>query len=517
VVSSRHELPGHRKRLAFLRFLQTRGVAFDLYGYRNDAGLASYVGPLPPHQKDDGILPYRYTFNAENHAVPNYCTEKLGDALLGECLCFYWGCPNIHEHLDPEAYVVLDLDDFEASYRRMLAAIQNDEWSQRLAAIRREKHRILDELQFFPTLERAIREHERATGGLGGDLALEHEVPYLIRRYRLTAGRQAGAAPAAADYLERLWPSPDDLPSARTLLLVTDASRPPADDELTDRCVVSAPPLNAPRPTPLAAAPAGGSTSYRCGGGHVALPREWLTIEDEVPVKVLNLDRRPDRWARMVGVLREAGLRRYQRVAARDGRALRAADAELGLFRANHFGWRRGVVGCALSHIGLWRGLAASPDAGVAWLILEDDVGLGSDFLVQWSRRVDEVGQVDPGWDLLFLGLTVWEPEVTAVASGPMPPVPNVLPRVERLTRPPRRAAGTHAYVLRRAGAWKLLEWLAQEGMRVPVDIFILMHLSGLSAFIVSPDLVVTRGAVLGRGVDSDIQHDPTPVDGAPS
>ena len=83
VVSSRHELPGHRKRLAFLRFLETRGVALDLYGYRNDAGLASYVGPLPIHRKDDGILPYRYTFNAENQAAPNYCTEKLGTPSSG--------------------------------------------------------------------------------------------------------------------------------------------------------------------------------------------------------------------------------------------------------------------------------------------------------------------------------------------------------------------------------------------------------------------------------------------------
>ena len=356
VISSRHELPGHRKRLAFLRFLETRGVALDLYGYRNDAGLASYVGPLPIHRKDDGILPYRYTFNAENQAAPNYCTEKLGDAILGECLCFYWGCPNVHEHLDPRAYIVLDLDDFHASHRRILAAIRNDEWSQRLPAIRREKHRILDVLQFFPTLERAIREHERAAAALGGDLALEHEVPYLIRRYRLTAGRQTGSAPAAADYLEGLWPMHDGPAGARTLLLVTDAG-PPPDVERADQCAVIAPAPGAPEPTPRASAPAEGPVSYRCGGGRVVLPREWLTIEDEMPVKNLNLDRRPDRWARTVSVLGEAGLRRYQRVTARDGRALQATDAELGLFHANHFGWRRGVIGCALSHMG----------SGAAW------------------------------------------------------------------------------------------------------------------------------------------------------
>jgi GR25 family glycosyltransferase involved in LPS biosynthesis len=520
VVSSRHELPGHRKRVAFLRFLESRGLPLDLYGRENAFGLASYRGPLPPHDKDAGILPYRYTFNAENHAVPNYVTEKLGDAILGECLCFYWGCPNVQEHLDPQAYVVLDLDDFEASYRRIVTAIRDDEWSRRLEAIRRAKQRILDELQFFPILERAIRDHELAEAALGCDLALERELPYLVRRHGLAAG-PITRAPGAAAYLARLLPARADEAPDRTLLLVTGAEGPAAAPELTDRCVAvvigdrpgerdTGPDAGPALVRPLFTSP----VSYPCGSGRVVLPRDWLTIEEDVPVKVINLDRRPDRWARMVDGLTAAGLRRYTRVAGRDGRDVLPTDPDLDLFRGNRFGWRRGVIGCALSHLGLWRALAACPDPGAAWLILEDDVRLSADFLAQWSRRHDEAGEVDPHWDILCLGVHVDAraagPAGALAASGAGP-----RPRVERLTGPlPGVLGGTFAYVLRRAGAWKLLEWIAHEGLRVPIDTFILLRLGGLSAFVVTPGIASSDHVRLRPAVDSDIQWDPTPVAG---
>ena len=508
VVSAKHVLPGHRKRIAFLRFLESRGVAFDLYGYRNDFGFASYVGPLPPHRKDAGLLPYRYTFNAENQAAPNYVTEKLGDAILAECLCFYWGCPNVHEYLNPQAYIALDLDDFEGSYRRLVAAIRDDEWSRRLAAIRREKHRILDELQFFPTLERAIREQERAATALGGDRALEREVPYLIRRFGLGAARQTGASPAAAAYLEGLRPASTGGEAGRTLLLVSDHT--PAATDLRDRCAAVVPRERLADTEglerSLGAAPAG----YRCGAGRITLPRAWLTIEDEVAVKVLNVDRRPDRWARMVERLAAAGLRRYARVSARDGRELAAGVDDLRLFHGNHFGSQRGVIGCALSHLELWRGLAAAPEPEATWLVLEDDVTFAADFLAEWSRRHDEAGELEPRWDLLFLGLSVDGP-----AAGPGA---GAAGRVERLVRqPPDVLGGTFAYAIRRTGAWKLLECVGRSGIRIPIDGFILQRLDVLRALVVEPHLVYSDHVRRGSTVDSDIQWDPVPVDGVPT
>ena len=103
-------------------------------------------------------MPYRYFFAAENNQEHNYITEKLWEPLLTETLCFYWGAPNAAEHVDPRAFIALDLDDFENAFQTMKRAILDDEWSQRIDAIRREREKVLDEYQFFPMLERILRQ-----------------------------------------------------------------------------------------------------------------------------------------------------------------------------------------------------------------------------------------------------------------------------------------------------------------------------------------------------------------------
>ena len=65
----------------------------------------NYKGSLPYHQKDQSILPYKYSFNVENFEIKNYYTEKLIDGILGETLVFYHGCPNIKDLIDERAYV----------------------------------------------------------------------------------------------------------------------------------------------------------------------------------------------------------------------------------------------------------------------------------------------------------------------------------------------------------------------------------------------------------------------------
>ena len=69
-----------------------------------------------------------------------------------ECLCFYWGCPNLEEFLNPMAFVRLDLNDLEGSLMIVKKAIEEDWWSERIDVIRKEKERIMKELNFFRTL-----------------------------------------------------------------------------------------------------------------------------------------------------------------------------------------------------------------------------------------------------------------------------------------------------------------------------------------------------------------------------
>ena len=91
----------------------------------------------------------------------NYATEKLWDALICECLPFYWGCPNLEEYLDPLCFVRLDLNDIPGSIEIIKKAMKEDWWSQRINIIRREKEKVINELGFFPNLAKIIKTHEK--------------------------------------------------------------------------------------------------------------------------------------------------------------------------------------------------------------------------------------------------------------------------------------------------------------------------------------------------------------------
>lgn len=157
ILSCKNNDPGQRKRLEFAKFLDTK-IETNLHVYGQNIGYKNFKGCLPYHKKDDSILPYKYIFNAENNAIPNYYTEKLIDGILGECLTFYWGCPNITQLIDEKCYVVLTLQNFEKDYQTILKAIYEKWWEKRVEYIRQEKKRILNELQFFPRLHKLVKE-----------------------------------------------------------------------------------------------------------------------------------------------------------------------------------------------------------------------------------------------------------------------------------------------------------------------------------------------------------------------
>jgi len=162
ICSSKYFDPGHIKRIDFLKYIESQNddiVKVDIYNTDNVHNFKNYKGPHKSGYKDEGILNYKYYFMAENNQEPNFITEKIWEPLLCESLCFYWGCPNITDYIDPRAFILLDLDDFPKSFKIIRDAILNNEWEKRVDVIRREKQKVLNYYGFFPTLERIIK-HE---------------------------------------------------------------------------------------------------------------------------------------------------------------------------------------------------------------------------------------------------------------------------------------------------------------------------------------------------------------------
>ena len=162
ICSSKYFDEGHIHRIDFLKFMDDKqDIQFDIYNADNVHSFTGYKGPLTPYiDKSHGIVPYKYYFMAENNYERNFITEKLWEPILCETLCFYWGCPNVAEHIDERAFVQLNPLDFEKSYEIIKQAIAEDWWTQRIDVIRAEKQRILNDLAFFPTIRRIITDHQ---------------------------------------------------------------------------------------------------------------------------------------------------------------------------------------------------------------------------------------------------------------------------------------------------------------------------------------------------------------------
>lgn len=150
IVSPQYTMPGHKLRIDIIKYLQENStLSLDIYGYDNSWNFKNYKGPLPTRSKEQGLFPYKYTLAAENSDIKNYFTEKITDAILSETLCFYWGCSNIEEFIDPRAYIRLPMDDKAKSMSIIENAIKHDEWSKRINIIKKEKHKIVNHFGFF--------------------------------------------------------------------------------------------------------------------------------------------------------------------------------------------------------------------------------------------------------------------------------------------------------------------------------------------------------------------------------
>lgn len=163
ICSSKYFDEGHIARIDFLKYLEKKGnISLDIWSNNNEHGFTNYRGPLYPYvDKGNGLYEYKYYFMVENNYEQNFITEKLWEPILCEALVFYYGCPNISDYVDPRAFVLLDMNDFEKSYQIINKAIKEDWWSQRIGFIRNEKRKILNEFAFFPTVDKIIKQNNQ--------------------------------------------------------------------------------------------------------------------------------------------------------------------------------------------------------------------------------------------------------------------------------------------------------------------------------------------------------------------
>lgn len=176
VISAKNQDEGQKIRINFGLFAQNPlsedAIEWDNFGHN------SYLIPWknnlgPIEQKEKALIPYKYSFNCENIFIDGFVTEKLIDCILCETLCFYYGCPNVTDFINENAFVLLDLghenDSDEkrrikwiAAVEKIKNAIKNTLWEKRLPYIKAEKKRILHETSMFPTILNLLDTYQRS-------------------------------------------------------------------------------------------------------------------------------------------------------------------------------------------------------------------------------------------------------------------------------------------------------------------------------------------------------------------
>lgn len=177
-----------------------------------------------------------------------------------------------------------------------------------------------------------------------------------------------------------------------------------------------------------------------------------ISIEEVLDRPILvNLARRPDRLEVTKALLEEAGFTRVERFDAVDGYYGDPAIFD----QLRILGGGKGAKGCAASHLLIWQQLVDSEDRDFAFVV-EDDCLPHSAFAwvfpIYWKETPDNL-------DLVMVG--------NQIAASPDEPL---------LVKQPTFC--THAYIISKAGARKLLKLYRQlsadGGAMFVIDIFLI-------------------------------------------
>ena len=144
----------------------------------------------------------------------------------------------------------------------------------------------------------------------------------------------------------------------------------------------------------------------------------------QLPIAVINLPHRTDRWQCLVQRMSVIGLDNLIKVPAIDGRRLPkaliepllAGTEDIDHAPKSHLGLTRPAVGCFLSHVAVWRWMLRRGLPRV--LILEDDARPSEHNTPERIR--DLIGSLDSAADHVFLGRIIMHGLAEAPAGLPL-------------------------------------------------------------------------------------------------
>lgn len=224
-------------------------------------------------------------------------------------------------------------------------------------------------------------------------------------------------------------------------------------------------------------------------------------------IKVINMYNRQDRLNIINKQLKNENLY-FQRIEAIDGKLLKLTPELLKLFQGNDFGYRRGVIGCALSHYYLWKDLVNSDD--LYYVIMEDDVKLCNNFTDKLSWLLHEFNN-NSDYNLIFAGYHMLPEDRNTYKDIYNIDTENVV--IEPI-KTNLYIGGTHCYIISKKGAQSLLDFIEINGIKHGIDYLMVKVQKTLPVYETMPHIAFADWVTNSNSiVDSDIQYDNNAVE----
>ena len=107
--------------------------------------------------KEDGLLPYKFSVAIENMPIPYVISEKINDCFLTHTFPLYYDCPNINRFYDERAYAKLDIMDHGYSITMIEKILSTPNYyEEHLDAIIEAKRKYLMEFSFQAVFVKTI-------------------------------------------------------------------------------------------------------------------------------------------------------------------------------------------------------------------------------------------------------------------------------------------------------------------------------------------------------------------------
>lgn len=153
VTSNKGFLPGHKKRMKFLKNIKSE-LGDDLH-------LAG-SGFKYLKNKWDGIAPYKYNLAIDNWVSKYSIDEKVMDCWAGLSLPLYYGSPEIHKYFPEKSFERIDIEDKNVG-EKISEIINGDLFEERLPYILEARDILLNKHNMFNRLANDIIEHNKKT------------------------------------------------------------------------------------------------------------------------------------------------------------------------------------------------------------------------------------------------------------------------------------------------------------------------------------------------------------------